>query len=54
MKTPEQYITAALIKMNSEELSVLADALWADWRRVNDALQVVEAMELQQSEASEE
>lgn len=39
--------------MNSEELSALADTLWVEWKRVNDALQVVKAMELQQNEASE-
>ena len=54
MKYPEEFITAALIKMNSEELSALADALWNDWKRVNDAFSVVKAMELQQKEASEE
>ena len=54
MKYPEKFITAALIKMDSEELSALADALWADWKRVNDAFSVVKAMELQQKEASEE
>lgn len=40
--------------MDSEELSALADALWKEWKRVNDALSVVKDMELQQSEASEE
>lgn len=54
MKHPEQFITAALIKMDSEELSALADALWKQWKIVNDALSVVKSMELQQSEASEE
>jgi len=54
MKYPEKFITAALIKMNSEELTALADALWEDWSRVNDAFKVVKAMEQQTAEASEE
>tara|TARA_R100000541_G_scaffold58101_1_gene68931 strand:- start:160 stop:324 length:165 start_codon:yes stop_codon:yes gene_type:complete len=54
MKYPEKFITAALIKMDSEELSAIADALWSDWSRVNDAFKVVKAMEQQTKEASEE
>ena len=42
---PKKFCTAELIKFDSEELSALADALWADWQRVNNALKVVRAME---------
>ena len=45
MKYPEKFVTAALIKMDSEELSALSDALWADWQRVNNAFVVVKDME---------
>lgn len=54
MKYPEKFITAALIKKTYEELSALADALWTDWKRVDDAMRVVKSMELQQREASGE
>tara|TARA_R110002020_G_scaffold42218_1_gene124023 strand:+ start:14050 stop:14214 length:165 start_codon:yes stop_codon:yes gene_type:complete len=54
MKYPEKFITAELIKKNSEELSAIADALWEDWSRVNNALSVVKSMERQTKEASEE
>ena len=42
---PEKFITAALIKMNSEELEELGESLWTDWLRVTNALKVVQSME---------
>lgn len=54
MKLPEQFITAALIKMSYDELSDMAGALWTYWKRVDDAMRVVKSMELQQREASGE
>jgi len=50
MKYPEKFVTAALIKMNSEELLDLADALWADYSRTINAFKVVKAMEDQTKE----
>jgi len=54
MKYPEKFIVAALIKMDLEELSALADALWEDWKRVDMALKVVQEMDRETREASEE
>ncbi len=54
MKYPEKFIVAALIKMDLDELKALSDALWEDWRRVDMALKVVDAMDKQTKEASEE
>lgn len=48
MKYPEKFVTAALIKMDSDYLYSLKEALWADWQRVENALQVVKSMEQQQ------
>lgn len=47
MKYPEKFIVAELIKMDLEELSVLADALWEDWKRVDMALKVVKEIHFQ-------
>lgn len=45
MKYPKKFIMTELMKMTSEELSNLDDALYADWRRVRQALKVVISIE---------
>lgn len=54
MKYPEKFVVVDLIKMDLEELSALADALWEDWKRVDMAFKVVQEMDRQTKEASEE
>ena len=54
MEYPHKFIVASLIKMDSEELKALSDALWEDWRRVDMALKVVKEMDRQTEEAKED
>ncbi len=45
MKYPKKFIMSELIKMTSQELSALEEALWSDWERVNKANKVVSQIE---------
>jgi hypothetical protein len=42
---PKKFVMSELLEMTSEELKELDDALYVDWQRVRNALEVKKAIE---------